>query len=407
MGILNFEDPEELDVGSKPTSPVDNQASTPVYDQATQPAVLTVDMEGEPWVVEYYNQLLTSSESPKPLDTGLDATLQQYHHITSFILSVTDPLSSSVDNATGLTEVTGAGIIYPNTVVPHIGDMFIAKLETGFYGLFTLTQVTRATFYKLSSFQVEYRLFEQLDSTLKADIEAKSVTHSYFDRNRIAVGKSPLVSYRATNLETRYQANLHNAIDLLYMNFYDGDRKTFIYKEEERKGYDGFACAFFDATIDSAYLRDYPSIVVYDLGIPQPLKKPTLWRALLRGEKHGISFLYPREFLPKDPGSLVNTYILRSVAHARIDVTPIPEKWVGFTIDRTTESYVLSHAFYDEDTANQTNLEKAVSLIMDRKTVPDTLVRTLSEEAETLTGKTQFYHLILLAFILCTLIKEG
>jgi hypothetical protein len=78
-----------------------------------------------------------------------------------------------------------------------------------------------------------------------------------------------------------------------------------------------------------------------------------------------------------------------------------------FTVDSTLPSYVLSHAFYDGDVANQTLLEKAVISVIGKERVIDSVLNTLIDEISTKADRELFYHLLLLIAILTIRIHEG
>jgi hypothetical protein len=407
MPLLPFDDIDEEQPLQPVQSIIDPLSTSPVYETSGHTENLIIDVEGEPWEVDYYNQVLTSGESPKPLDLGLDPTLQQYIHTLAFRISVTDELSTSNDATTGTTDVTGGGMIYPDTVIPHIGDMFVGKMDMGFSGVFTITSVSRATFYKRSAYQVEYRLYDQLDSELQDNLKLKSIDDKFFDKNRLIAGKSPIVSYGTANKEVLYRQNIARAVDILYENFYSDDQETLIYNVDSASHYDPVAIAFFNSVVDSRSRHGRPLPKEYNVGVEDLLNKPTIWRAILRSDSVGLDYLYPRLFLPVTTSSLNITYIQSSIVHSKIDYVTLPDKWKMFTVDSTLPSYVLSHAFYDGDVANQTLLEKAVISVIGKERVIDSVLNTLIDEISTKADRELFYHLLLLIAILTIRIHEG
>lgn len=408
MPILSYDDDEE-EIIVPVKSPVDMMATSPVYQNNNSVSTpLILDVDGEPWEVEYYHQKLTSSERPKALDIGLDPTLQQYTHIMAFRLSVTEELSTNNEAELGTVSVTGSGVVYPETIIPHIGDMFIGKMETGFLGLFTLTAVTRTSLYKRSAYQVEYRLFDQLNNALKADLDAKVIEDKYFDKYRLLAGTPPLVSYATINREVMYKQSLRRCIDQLYENYYDDRCKTFTVQDDVLTFSDPWATAFFNALIDSKLRDGRPMPVEYNFGVDHVLDKPTLWRAILRSDPNGLAYIYPRHYTRVYTANIGIAYIQRSITHTKIDWIPIPDKWAGGAVDINEEAYVLSHAFYDNDAINQTKMEKAIHTLLRKEQVLDRYIDEFIDIVPTIADKKQaFYYMMLVIAILVIRLHEG
>lgn len=407
MPLLPLDDEDDDDVSFPVQTPVDKLATSPVYESNDVTVPLIIDVEGEPWEVDYYNQLLTSNESPKALDLGLDPTLQQYIHVLAFRVSVTDELSSNVDASTGTTTVTGSGIIYPNTVIPHIGDMFVGKMDMGFAGVFTITSVTRTSFYKQSAYQIDYRLWDQLDNDIKDNLASKVVDDKYFDKYRLLAGMAPLVSYGTANKEVHYKQSIRRCLDMLYETYYDEAKQTLLIKDGESTIYDPWAISFFNSIVDKKARGTLPQPREYFMGVDQPLNKPTLWRSILRSDCNGLQYLYPRHFNRISAKGLSTTFIQSSIVHTGIDYVLIPEGWVSPAVDIANEAYVLTHAFYDNDVANLSVLEKSVLTVINKERVIDSVLNILLDEINTKSNIDLFYHLILLISILTIRLHEG
>lgn len=402
-------DDEDDSVIDPPVYIVDNNASAPVYEEDNSVQSLIIDIDGEPWVVNYYSQILSSTDSPKILDLELDPTLQQYVHVNSFRISVTDELSSDTEATTGTTTVTGSGLIYPNTIVPNVGDMFVSQMTRGFKGVFTVTSVKRESFYAKSAWTIEYRLFEQLNQAIDANLKLKVVNNLFFDKNRLAAGKPPLVSYTVINKESVYREQIEWLVDRLYQEFYDARLETFVYNHNEYDTvYDPFAVSFFNRIIDRQYLNAYHYPKEYSIGMDAIHKKPTLWRAILNASGTGLAYLYPRKFNLMSVSTLGVAYTQSSIAHTTIGYVPLPEKFTSdFTVNTAEESYVLSHAFYDGDIANGSLMDNAILTAVSGNVVSNADLDAIIEGIKTANGKTLFYSLILTIALLNIRLTES
>jgi hypothetical protein len=71
-------------------------------------------IEGMPWTVQYYAQLIGKHNDLRELDAHQDASFQQYQKIKDLELRVDSALQTSYDNTNALTSVTGSA----NVVIP-------------------------------------------------------------------------------------------------------------------------------------------------------------------------------------------------------------------------------------------------------------------------------------------------
>src|SRR5574344_1374122 len=80
-------------------------------------------VEGYPWTVHYYGQILNRSNTLNHVDPGITALSQPYYEINDAILQVSSPLSTSYDQNTGVTTVNGSALV-PFKMTPNVGDFF-------------------------------------------------------------------------------------------------------------------------------------------------------------------------------------------------------------------------------------------------------------------------------------------
>ena len=404
MALLNNDVTGGVDIDKpKPVTAVtDRGATSPVYSDSDNREPLITDIEGTPFIVDYYNQVLANGETPKILDVGLDPTLQQYVHVASFIISATEELSSDTDTTTGLTTITGTGLLYPETVIPHTGDMFVGLIEPGVMGVFTITTVNRQGLYKRAVYEVEYRVYGQLDLATNDDLKSKVVEDRYFDAARLSLGKRPIVSYKTVNREERYKEEIRHLAELLYLNFYSHTTKTFIYNDSDQTVYDHWAVNYFNVVLGKEVRGNRPQPQEYNINdhVASPLNRPTIWRMLYLADGGGASYLYPRHYLNKSADAVGPGVIYNSITHSGIEAVALPEQWNGGAVDVGVPSYVLSHNFYDEVVVDYTPLEAVVWKTIKREPITDAELDGLLSNNTTLTGKEQFYYLILTLSIL-------
>jgi len=135
------------------------------------------------WKVDYYSQVINSSNDLKALDPSQSKVYQQYKKIKDLELIVQDPLTESQDEKTKLMSVQGSAVV-ANAVVPEAGDMFIASVDNGKTGLFVINKTDRMSYYTESVFSIDYQLLGYTENNIDriSDLENKVVETLYYNK---------------------------------------------------------------------------------------------------------------------------------------------------------------------------------------------------------------------------------
>lgn len=115
-------------------------------------------VEGYPWTVDYYGQILNTNNTINHFDPSIPNLTQSYYKVNKLILQVSSPLSSSYDQSTGITSITGSAIA-PYGITPNVGDVFIAQVDSGEDAIFLITNVARKTHRKDTLYDISYTLY--------------------------------------------------------------------------------------------------------------------------------------------------------------------------------------------------------------------------------------------------------
>lgn len=177
-----------------------------VDNAVVAPASLLVNLDGMPWAVDYFNQLIDSSDDIREVDIGQNAALQQYQAIKNLEFRVQAELTSNYDTDSALTTVTGSAIVVQ--VVPLKYDYFVTDVGDREKGLFMINNVSQKTYNNKSVHEVEYTLIGYITSPACKDrweaLQARAVREFFFHKENIAQGGSPLLTledhYNAENL---------------------------------------------------------------------------------------------------------------------------------------------------------------------------------------------------------------
>ena len=135
-------------------------------------ANLLTHVEGAPWNVNYYSQVLNTDNAPIGQQPDRNAIYQQYMFIEMFEIKVTQPLTTSQDPTSKEMTLIGAANVYPH-VIPNRGDMFIADVGDGRTAIFKVTNTERKSIFKDTCYAIDYMLINYTTKELRADLDSR------------------------------------------------------------------------------------------------------------------------------------------------------------------------------------------------------------------------------------------
>jgi hypothetical protein len=154
---------------------------------------LIVHVEGYPWVVNYYRQILGESSSVAGQNINKDAVYQQYELIHKLVLKVASPLTENQDDEKKSFSVEGSANMYP-PFIPNTGDMFVADVGDGRCAIFEVNKTTRKTIFKESVYSIDYTITGYAENERIVDLDNKVIKHSYFSMDFLEAGQNPLIN---------------------------------------------------------------------------------------------------------------------------------------------------------------------------------------------------------------------
>ena len=214
--------------------------SSTVNSKITKLGSLITTLEGYPWTVTYYHQILGKDDQGRPLDLELPPTLQQYKRINTFELKVTDPLTYEYKQETGESFLKGSANIYPNTIVPHLGDMFIAHTPDGKESLFNVISINPLSYFNEKVYTIEYVLYDELESRYINDINSKVVDLNFFVKTKQIEGKSPLLTLSDYNFKLVLEKQYSELIEMYAQEFIDSKINYLILPDQEKYTFDPY-----------------------------------------------------------------------------------------------------------------------------------------------------------------------
>lgn len=209
-------------------------------------------MEGTPWTVDYFNQIVTKDNDIRELDPGQVNIYQQYTKIAGLEIRVTAALTNSQDTESGLVTVTGNALIYP-FMVPNAGDMFVAEAAEGRKGIYRIETVERKTFNRESAYSIEYQLvcYTDTDTEMYQNLEAKAIRTYYFDKERLLEGLQPNLipeDYQRMNDLRVYYEELCR---FYFKTFFSREFSTLIVPGQDIAIYDSFLVNYILRIVDT------------------------------------------------------------------------------------------------------------------------------------------------------------
>ena len=254
--------------GFKGTNPPITPKQSTIYPEAYQGIVVDTDqqqlggfapyIDGSPWAVSYYQQVLGASNDLKDADPSQVGLYQQYNKIINYELRIIEGLTTSQDEANATMSGRGSANLYP-FMIPNVHNLFIARTLAGDLTLFSVTNVTRTSLYRNSAYRIDFETVNILnpDSERYLSLESKVIKTYYFDKSRLVAGVQPLLVaadyYQANNLMEQYHRLLLYYLQAYLKSGYD----TLILPGQSNSLYDPFLVDFFLKTID---FTDYPEV---------------------------------------------------------------------------------------------------------------------------------------------------
>lgn len=266
-----------------------------LVDGKKEPLInLLAYVEGAPWTVNYYSQIATKHNDLKDLDTGQPDIYQQYNKIIGLELRVSSQLTESHDTDSAITTVTGSAFIYP-TLIPNVGDLFVASTGHGREGIFRLLQVERKSFNKEAVFQVDYDLLSFVDSDPDryTQLNNKALHTYYFNKDRLIQGLNPNVLEPEHNAIQDINYHFSDICRYYFKTFFNQDFSTLILPGQEVKVYDSYIVNYLLKILETTSAPEFKFVKALNTERERYLNQPTIWNILLERDLADLDYVNP------------------------------------------------------------------------------------------------------------------
>ena len=447
MPIVN-----EPDGPQPPPTPAPIVVSVPAYrgiavdTRYTPVSSLLTNIEGSPWSVDYYSQVLNVGNNPEPQQLQRGPDYQQYKLIHNLELKVTSQLTYSQSTDQRNSNYVGAANCYP-FLVPNIGDMFVVDIGQGRLGVFTITSTEPKSIFTQTCYAIEYEQVDFATAARMADFEAKTIVTYQYVKDFLQYGQNPLVLDQDFASLLSMQQAYPRVLQAWAQEFFSPQFCTFIIPGQQWPCYDSFLT---QAMLKWITYDDVPEMIKARAltcdGDPQ-MSIPTLWDVLGTGDiqlmrriteqaglasvniftgdpmLEGVRFsgvayvMYPLDPITTIDEQLGYSYpatpmgvvlVEAPVRRSRLaDLIPnlnldgLPYDGLPLIKDVTVDQfYIFSEAFYTRDDEKQSRLERAVWEYLEGKVVDINLLNTLLQSYQSWGALERFYYTPIVALLI-------
>lgn len=289
----------------KPTSKTNTVVSLPVVQATEIKSIFNDDkyipreslisyIEGSPYSVNYYSQIVAAHTELTGHDSGQNKVLQQYTKIIQLELKVTTALVGSPEEETSTTLVTGSANVLP-PLIPNVGDMFIASIGDGYDGLFEVKEVSRKSMNHDTVYSIDYVVTGRVSEIPNriSDLDSKVVKTLYFYKDNLLQEKNPFITSDDFN-NTKNLSYLYKEMIRYYFRiFFNNEFCTLTIPGQVGSVYDKYVIENIMRVISTS---DAPEIIKTRILITDQdryLHQPTIWNVLFEKNIDMIPFVNP------------------------------------------------------------------------------------------------------------------
>ena len=342
-----------------------------VIDERTLPKEqLLAYISGSNWTIEYYQQVLGEDNELKEFDIAQGATVQQYNLIHKLELKVEGELSNSSDSEKALTTITGNGSLYPS-IIPNVGDVFVAECGRGRVGMFSVTNVERKTFNRDSVYSLEYTCIAFLDEEPAKfhNLSTKVIREFTFNKDRLVSGGVPIITKEEDSKFVKLTDYYHQLVRYYTKNFYEDDIKTIAIPGQSAYAYDYYVASFISKLIGVDEFNAHSKVILYNIEKDRHLRQDQLYSVLI--ERDYDALFRCNKFMALTTTSTFSLdSTIQSLRYSKIDLIVYP-KLSDTTLTKDISRLNARYEFNDIRSGNSDTkaLLKSDDLVTDTCTI--------------------------------------
>jgi len=319
-------------------------------------------VEGYPWTVNYYGQILSESNTLNHFDPTLPNLNQPYYLIKNLIINVSSPLSSNYDQSTGITTVEGSSLL-PYGVIPNVGDLFSARVDNEEDAIFIITNVIRKTYRKDTLYEINYQLhfYKNTDPDFYDKLNASVTEKKYFNARSYSLDpmhRNVYVTEQKKEAIERLDGFIRDSKAYYYSRFFDQKHRTLLLPHEEYSFYDPKFIDFVKKTVDHL-----PNFALYHTSNDKMIHYPSIFDAILQ-RSQSIMRSCVRRYVFVNSEYLSMNYRLGTLRAIGIDYVLYPHPEEPYVkINQYPTQYIYESEYHDPYTEeNSKGYEATVKL---------------------------------------------
>ncbi len=280
-------------------------------------------IEGYPWTVQYYGQIVNKNNTLENFDPSTPNLTQPYYEVIGMIMQVSSALSSSYDSATGITKVTGSAVM-PYGVTPNVGDVFIAKIDTAEDAIFLINVVERKTFRKDTVYEVNYSLYgyNTNDNSFVSTLQSRVQDTYYFNKDSNFFNRDVLVTPTVKQATDSLKRLLVETQDYYFSTFSQKGIGSILVPGTNHRLYDPLLINFIASTVEYSRLVDI-GFFRHNYGHDKYVDQKSLYD-VLQCRNEALLRTINRQYTFADTTGINNLARLGSIVHTGADYLLYP-----------------------------------------------------------------------------------
>lgn len=244
-------------------------------------------VDGSPWTIDYYSQVLGKHSELRDFDPGQSEIYQQYNLIKNLELRVQTALSGSYDSINQISKVTGNAFV-PSCLEPRVGDIFIANIDTGDQAVLRVTTIERKTFNRQSVFYIEYEISNLLQTHPDwLDLISEKVQRTFFfHKDRLVDGLDPLVNETQHEDILTAKTFLNEIVQRYFDLFFNKQYSTLVLPGQDQPYYDAYVVKYLLKICGSQEAKQIRYMQNLSMQQDRYFEQSTVWDALLERDSY-------------------------------------------------------------------------------------------------------------------------
>lgn len=254
---------------------------------------LLTNIEGAPWIVNYYRGIRGADQGVSGQRYSRDAVHEQYIKILNMELRVTNPITYAQISESKQSQQTGSSHVYP-FVIPNVGDMFTADVGDGREGIYQVTVSDKRSLYKEGVHYIEYILINYATDELMGDLEHKTVDTLVFVRDFLTYGQNPLVEPEDFAIIKELEHTRRGMLEQYLKSYGSNEFMTLIVPGQANATYDHFLMKGIKKFFSSWDTHDIVRYRILNCDGDEVMDANTIWDVVKRRDKMMCKFMVER-----------------------------------------------------------------------------------------------------------------